>query len=33
MLLTRSKKDSTLKFYDKAGFKRGIKTGFIKRFD
>ncbi len=31
MLLTGSKKDSTLNFYEKAGFKRGIKTGFYKK--
>lgn len=30
MLLTGSKNDETLKFYDQAGFERGIKTGFIK---
>jgi len=29
MLLTGSKKDGTLRFYEQAGFKRGIKTGFI----
>lgn len=29
MLLTGSKLELTLRFYQKAGFKRGIKTGFI----
>lgn len=30
MLLTGSPKVETLKFYEQAGFARGIKTGFIK---
>ncbi|MFW6389575.1 MAG: GNAT family N-acetyltransferase [Halanaerobiales bacterium] len=31
MLLTGSKKESTLKFYEKAGFDRDVKTGFYKK--
>jgi GNAT superfamily N-acetyltransferase len=29
MLMTGSKRESTLLFYEKAGFKRDIKTGFV----
>ncbi|MCL2463430.1 MAG: GNAT family N-acetyltransferase [Defluviitaleaceae bacterium] len=29
MLLTGSKRESTLRFYEKAGYDRSIKTGFI----
>lgn len=31
VLLTGRKEDSTLRFYEQAGFERGVKTGFIKR--
>lgn len=31
MLLTGRKEESTLRFYERAGFERGIKTGFIKK--
>lgn len=29
MLATGSKEEGTLEFYEKAGFRRGVKTGFI----
>jgi len=29
MLLTGRKQEETLRFYERAGFKRGIKTGFV----
>ena len=29
MLLTGRQEEETLRFYEKAGFKRGIKTGFV----
>lgn len=31
MLLTGSRNEATLRFYEKAGFARGIKTGFLAR--
>jgi hypothetical protein len=29
MLATGSREEATLRFYEKAGFLRGVKTGFI----
>ena len=31
MLLTGSRNEGTLRFYEQAGFQRGIKTGFVAR--
>ncbi len=31
LLLTGSKKESVFRFYEKAGFERGIKTGFCRK--
>ena len=31
VLLTASKTESTLRFYEKAGFERGVKTSFVAR--
>jgi len=33
MLLTGRTEEATLRFYEKAGFARGIKTGFIRKFE
>jgi len=33
MLLTGSKNEETLRFYERTGFKRGVKTGFVVNFD
>lgn len=33
MLLTGSSRDSTLRFYEEAGFKRGIKMGLFERYE
>ncbi len=33
MLLTGRKQEETLRFYEKAGFKRGVKTGFVAKPD
>ena len=33
MLLTGRKQEETLRFYEKAGFQRGIKTGFVAKPD
>jgi GNAT superfamily N-acetyltransferase len=32
LLMTGRKEESTLNFYEKAGFKRGLKTAFIMKF-
>lgn len=32
VLLTGRKEESVLRFYERAGFEKGIKTGFIMRF-
>lgn len=33
MLLTGRKQEETLRFYEKAGFQRGVKTGFVAKPD
>lgn len=33
MLLTSRKEESTLRFYERAGFERGTKTGFVKKLE
>ncbi len=32
-VLTSSKKEETLRFYERAGFQAGVKTGLIVKFD
>jgi hypothetical protein len=33
MLLTGRKQEETLRFYERAGFQRGVKTGFVAKPD